>query len=116
MDERAKQSLDAIRRLLDRTTPWLSEIGSWTFGGLVAVNFVLISAILTVGPVDSAVQVSVTLFACALPMDVAGIVVLRLTKDLMDFGVDNIAVQAFKESGFPEIDAYSLRLQNGRRS
>jgi hypothetical protein len=37
VDERAKQSLDAIRRLLDRTTPWLSEIGSWIFGGLVAV-------------------------------------------------------------------------------
>ena len=106
MDERAKQSLDAIRRLLDRTTPWLSEIGSWIFGGLVAVNFVLISALLTVGPVDSAVRISVTLFACALPMDVAGIVVLRLTKDLMDFGVDDLAVQAFKESGFPEIDVY----------
>ena len=106
MDERAKQSLDAIRRLLDRTTPWLSEIGSWIFGGLVAVNFVLISALLTVGPVDSAVRISVTLFACALPMDVAGIVVLRLTKDLMDFGVDDLALQAFKESGFPEIDAY----------
>jgi hypothetical protein len=39
-------------------------------------------------------------------MDVAGIVVLRLTKDLMDFGVDDLALQAFKESGFPEIDAY----------
>jgi formate/nitrite transporter FocA (FNT family) len=39
-------------------------------------------------------------------MNVAGIVVLRLTKDLMDFGVDDLALQAFKESGFPEIDAH----------
>jgi len=106
VDERAKQSLDAIRRLLDRTTPWLSEIGSWVFGGLVAVNLVVISALLTVGPVDAAVRISVTLFACAFPLEVAGIVVLRLTKDLMDFGVDDLALQAFKESDFPEIDAY----------
>ena len=106
MDERAKQTFDAIRRLLDRTTPWLSEIGSWIFGGLLAVNLVVISALLTVGPVDAAVRISITLFACAFPLDVAGIVVLRLTKDLMDVGLDDLALQAFKESGFPEIDAY----------
>jgi hypothetical protein len=46
------------------------------------------------------------LFACALPLNLAGLVVLRLTKDLMDFGVDDLAHQAFKESGFAEIDAY----------
>ena len=106
MDERARQSLHAIGQLLDRTTPWLSEIGSWIFGGLVAVNLVVISSLLTVGPVDAAVRISVTAFACALPMSVAGIIVLRLTKDLMDFGVDNLALQAFKESGFPDIDVY----------
>ena len=106
MDERARQSLDAIGRLLDRTTPWLSDIGSWIFGGLVAVNLVVISSLLTVGPVDAAVRISVSLLACALPLNVAGIVVLRLTKDLLDFGVDDLAMQAFKESGFPEIETY----------
>ena len=66
----------------------------------------MISSLLTVGPVDAAVRISVTAFACALPMSVAGIIVLRLTKDLGDFGVDDLALQAFKESGFPDIDAY----------
>jgi len=106
VDERARQSLDAIDTLLERTTPWLSEIGSWIFGGLVAVNLVVISALLTVGPVDAAVRFSVTLFACALPLNVAGIVVLRLTKDLIDLGIDDLARKAFKESGFPDIDAH----------
>jgi len=106
VDERARQTLDAIGRLLDRTTPWLSEIGSWIFGGLVAINLVFISALLTVGPVDAAVRISVTAFACALPMNVAGIVVLRFTNDLVQFGVDALALEAFKESGFPDIDQY----------
>ncbi|HEY7169409.1 MAG TPA: hypothetical protein VH417_01110 [Vicinamibacterales bacterium] len=106
MDERARQSLDAIDRLLDRTTPWLSEIGSWIFGGVVAVDLVGISSLLTVGPVDAAVRLSITLFACALPMSVAGIVVLRLTRDLIAVGVDDLAQQAFRESGLPDIDAY----------
>jgi hypothetical protein len=106
VDERARQSLDAIDTLLDRTTPWLSEIGSWIFGGLVAVNLVVISALLTVGPVDATVRISATLFACALPLNVAGIVVLRLTKDLIALGVDDLALNAFKESGFAEIDAH----------
>lgn len=102
--------------MLDRTTPWLSEIGKWIFGGLVAVNLVVIAALLTVGPVDAAVRISVALFACALPLDVAGIVVLRLTKDLVDIGLDDLALQAFKESGFPEIERTFLPLRNGRRS
>jgi len=106
MDERARQSFDAMNRLLDQTSAWLSEIGSWIFGGLVAVNLVVISALLTVGPVDAAVRISVTLFACALHLNVVGLVVLRLTKDLMDLGMDDLALKSFQESGFPEIDAY----------
>jgi hypothetical protein len=106
VDERARQSLDAIDRLLDRTTPWLSEIGSWMFGGLVAVNLLGVSSLLTVGPVDATVRLSITLFACALPMNVAGIIVLRLTRDLTQLGMDELALQAFKESGFPDIDTY----------
>lgn len=106
MDELARQSLDAVGRLLERTTPWLSEIGTWMFGGLLAVSLIIISALLTVGPVDAAVRTSIALFACALPLNVAGIVVLRLTKDLIQFGVDDLAHQAFKESGFPEIDSH----------
>ena len=106
MDDRAAQSLDAISRLLDRTTPWLSEVGSWIFGGLVAANLVMISTLLTVGPVDAAIRLAVTAFACALPLNVAGIVVLRLSKDLSDFAVDDQALQAFRESGFPDIESY----------
>ena len=106
MDERARRTFSAINRLLERTTPWLSEIGSWIFGGLIAVNLIFISALLTVGPVDAAVRTSVTAFVCALPVSVAGIVVLRVTKDLIDFRVDDVAQQAFKESGFAEIEAY----------
>lgn len=106
MDERATQSLDALSRLLDRTTPWLSEVGSWVFGGLVAANLVMISTLLTVGPVDAAIRLAVTAFACALPLNVAGIVVLRLSKDLGDFAVDDQALQAFRESGFPDIETY----------
>ncbi len=106
MDERAQQSLDALSGLLDRTTPWLSEVGSWVFGGLVAANLVMISTLLTVGPVDAAIRLAVAAFACALPLNVAGIVVLRLSKDLTDFAVDDQALQAFRESGFPDIETY----------
>lgn len=106
MDERATQSFDAISRLFDRTTPWLAEIGKWVFGGFIAINMVVMSSLLTIGPVDVAVRIAITLFASALPMNLAGLVVLRLTKDLSDFGVDDLAHQAFRESGFAEIDSY----------
>jgi hypothetical protein len=40
-------------------------------------------------------------------------VVLR--DKIVDFGVDDLALKAFKRQ-LPEIDAQTLRLQNGRRS
>src|SRR5580765_5650794 len=94
-DEQSARTFRGLRNLAERTTPWLVDVGSWIFGGLIAVNLVVISALLTVGPVDAAVRFSVTLFACALPLNVAGIVVLRLTKDLIDLGVDDLARKAF---------------------
>jgi len=106
VDRRARQSLDGISKLLDRTTPWLSDVGSWIFGGLVAADLVVISALLTVGPVDAAIRIAVTALVCALPLNVAGIILLRLMKDLNEFGVDDHALQAFRESGFSDIDAY----------
>jgi hypothetical protein len=64
----AKFSTKALGDLLERITPWLFEVGSWIFGGLVAFNLVLVSALLTVGPVDRAILISITAFACALPL------------------------------------------------
>jgi hypothetical protein len=73
---------------------------------LLAVNLVIIAALITVGPVDAAVQIAVTAFACALPLDVAGIVLLRLVKDVEGIRLDDLALKAFQKAGFPDITAY----------
>ena len=108
MDERAKQSLDAIRRLLDRTTPWRPRSG-WVRRagrGQFRPHFGVPDS----GPVDSAVRISV---ACLRALPGRWRVVLR--DKIVDFGVDDLALKAFKRQ-LPEIDAQTLRLQNGRRS
>jgi hypothetical protein len=56
----------------------------------MAVNLVVISALITVGPVDAAIRTSTAALAAALPLNVAGIILLRLVQD----------------AGFPEVDAY----------
>ena len=48
--------------MIEWITPWLVEVGSWMFGGLVALNLVVIAALLTVGPVDRAVMIGVAAF------------------------------------------------------
>ena len=106
LEEQSRDTLKGFGILVSRTTPWLFEVGSWTFGGLIAFNLVLISALLTVGPVDGAILISVCAFACALPLDVAGICLLRLVKDVKDVGIDDTALQAFKDADFPDIEAY----------
>ena len=104
--EQSSRSLNALARLVEWITPWLVEVGSWAFGGLIALNLVVIAALITVGPVDAAVLISVVAFACALPLDVAGIVLLRLIKDAHDIHIDALTLKAFKEARFPHIEAY----------
>ena len=107
--EQATFSKKALGNLLENITPWLFEVGSWIFGGLIAFNLVLISALLTVGPVDRATLISITAFACALPLNVAGIFLLRLIKDLKEIGIEDVAMQAFQDAGFPDVEAYFPR-------
>jgi hypothetical protein len=82
---------------------------------------VLISALSTVGPVDAAIRTSTAAFASALPLNLAGIVLLRLVKDVKDVGLDDLALRSFQEAGFPDFDAYfpppeEREAQRARRS
>jgi hypothetical protein len=110
-----------LRNLAERIMPWLIDVGSWIFGGLTAVNLVVLAALLTVGPVDAAIQASSAALAAALPLNVAGIVVLRLIKDVKGIGLGEATLRAFQDAGFPGIDTHFLSpddraAQHARRS
>jgi hypothetical protein len=106
VDEPSSRTFSGLRNLAERIMPWLVDVGSWIFGGLTAVNLVVISALITVGPVDAAIRTSTAALAAALPLNVAGIILLRLIKDVNDVGLDDLTLRAFQDAGFPEIDAY----------
>jgi hypothetical protein len=103
---RARRSLTALGNLIERTAPWLLGVGSWIFGGVIAFNLVIMSSLITVGPVDAAVRTSITALACALPLDVAGIILLRLVTDVGQLKIDDLTLKAFRDARFPEIDVY----------
>lgn len=95
-----------LARLIERIAPWLVDVGTWIFGGLMALNLVVIAALLTVGPVDVAVNVAVAAFGCALPIEVAGMILLRLSKDVDDIRLEALTQRSFEEARFPNIGAY----------
>jgi hypothetical protein len=68
---------------------------------------VVIAALNTVGPVDAAVRASTAALAAALPLNVAGILLLRLIKDVNEIGLDDLTLRAFQETGLPQTDAYA---------
>jgi hypothetical protein len=106
VDEQSARTFRGLRILAERLTPWLVDVGSWIFGGLTAVNLVVLSALITVGPVDAAIRTSTAALAAALPLSVAGIILLRLIKDANDVGLDDLTLRAFQDAGFPEVEAY----------
>jgi hypothetical protein len=87
-------------RFAGAITPWLLDLGNWIFGGLIAFSLVMLGALLTVGPVDTAVKISTAAFSVALPLDVAGFVLLRLAADVSKVGLGGLGTKAFQEVGF----------------
>ncbi len=104
--KQSEQSMQGLANLVEKLTPPLFEVGSWVLGGLIAFNLVIIGALITVGALDTSILISATALVCALPLNVAGIVLLRLIKDMRDIGIDDLALKAFQEADFPNIEAY----------
>jgi len=99
-DETWLRTQAALGTLLARVTPWLLDLGNWIFGALIAFSLVILAAMLTVGPVDRAVLVATAAFALALPLDVAGFVLLRIAVDMKKVDLETVATAAFVEAGF----------------
>ncbi|HUE66607.1 MAG TPA: hypothetical protein VMP38_00400 [Candidatus Acidoferrum sp.] len=100
VDETWLRTQAALGTLLARVTPWLLDLGNWIFGALIAFSLVILGAMLTVGPVDRAVLVATAAFALALPLDVAGFVLLRIAVDMKKVDLETVATAAFVEAGF----------------
>jgi len=105
LEEQSRQSMQAVGNLIERISPWLFAFGSWIFGGLIAFNLVVIASLFTIGPVHPAIMVSLTGFACALPLNVAGLNLLKLMQEMKDVNIDEQMLHAFQDAGFP-IEAY----------
>jgi ABC-type multidrug transport system fused ATPase/permease subunit len=96
-EEQNKQIMKAFEKLVERITPWLLEFGSWIYGGLIAFTLFVMASLFTIGPVDPAITVSTAAFAFALPLNVTGLFLLRLVKDLKEVGFEQEFAQAFQD-------------------
>lgn len=99
-DESWLRTQAAFANLLETITPWLLDLGNWIFGALIALNILILGALLTVGPVDRAVLVATASFALALPLDAAGFFLLRFAADMKTVDLDGVATKAFVDAGF----------------
>lgn len=104
-----------LGRLVDSITPWLLDLGSWTFGALIAFNLVVLGALLTVGPVDVAIKIGTAAFAVALPLGVGGLVLLRLLTDMSKSSLGDAATKAFVDVGFSFQQASTADASRPRR-
>jgi hypothetical protein len=88
VDEQLKQIMKASENYVEKATPWLLDVGTWIFGGLIAFNLLIMAALITIGPVDLAVRISTAAFALVLPLDLAGLLLLKLVQDLEHVGFE----------------------------
>lgn len=98
-DETFSQTVKGFGTLVERITPWLLDLGSWIFGGLIAFDLLILSALLTVGPADLAALIATAAVSLALPPSVAGFFLLRLLGDIKKARLEDVAAEAFQEAG-----------------
>jgi hypothetical protein len=94
------RTVAGLVKLVERITPWLLDLGNWIFGALIAFDLLILSALLTVGPVDTSVLIATAAIAVALPPDIAGFLLLRLAADMKRVDLEEVATEAFVEVGF----------------
>jgi hypothetical protein len=104
--EQVKQREEIFGNVVEKLKPWLFEFGNWIFGGLLAFCLIVVGSILTVGPVNLAVLVSIATFACALPLNVSGLFLLKLIRDMNEVPFDDVMRQAFQDANIPNVEAY----------
>lgn len=94
-----RQSMKAYSKLLEKGTPWLFDVGSWIFGGFIAFTLLILTALITVGPVDLYIKIATVALALALPLDVTGLVLLRFVQDIKPVRFEEEVAQTFQEAG-----------------
>jgi len=99
-EEQNKQIMKAFGKLVEGMAPRLLEFGSWIFGGLIAFTLLVLASLFTKGPVDPTITISTAAFAFALPLNVTGLFLLRLVKDLEHVGFEEEWAQAFQDVDF----------------
>jgi MFS family permease len=60
----------------------------------------IIGALLPIRPVDLPVEIAIAVFALALPLNVTGLVLLRVVQDVKPVGFEEGIVRVFQEAGF----------------
>jgi hypothetical protein len=81
---------------------------------LIAFNLVILGALITVGAIGTSILNSATALACALPLNVAGIFLLRLIKDTKEIGIDDFLYKLSGRRTFPISRRISLPLRTGK--
>jgi hypothetical protein len=95
------QAKEGLGKIVESITPWLVELGAWIFAGLIASLLIILASLLTVGPVDRAITIATIACAIALPLELAGLVLLRLAQDTARIDLAGTWVRAFHDAGFP---------------
>ncbi|HVU13300.1 MAG TPA: hypothetical protein VHD90_18610 [Phototrophicaceae bacterium] len=106
LEERIKQRQVVSGIVLEQLKPWLFEFGSWIFGGLLAFNLILIGPLLTLGPIHPALLIAIAMLACALPLDVLGLFLLRLINDINGVAIEEVMKQAFIDANVPDAEDF----------
>jgi hypothetical protein len=99
-EELNQQIWRGFGKFIDRITPWLYEVGVLIFGSLIALNLLVQAALFTIGPVDPAVMVATAAFALALPLNVTGLLLLRLIQEMKGARFEDELARALQEAGF----------------
>lgn len=113
LDDPLKQRQEALGNIVETLKPWLFEFGNWIFGGLLAFNLVIVAPLLTLPQGHPEILIAITAFVCALPLDVSGLFLMKLIKDIRNIAIDDVMKEAFKDIRSAAMEAAPWAAESG---
>ena len=97
VEEQNKRIKQAYVKFFERISPWLLDFGGWIFGGLTGYAFLSIDSIFKIGPIDPIVMLATAAFALSLPLNLTGLLLLRLVRDFKKVRFEEEFEHAFQD-------------------
>lgn len=102
--------MSAMEKSQQIAARWLYELGGWIFGALIAASLMVLQDLIPLGATDRVTVIAALACALAIPFHIAGLVIVRYVRDLLQAASELVAQNSGAGSERPGAITFSAQI------